>query len=321
VTLIAGQEGQDGAVATIRPMVPGDAVAAEEVWHQAFSAMWAATSMGELPEDPDRRARVVERAARLAGTLAGPEERAYHVRRIAAVADSDPRGSWVAEVDGTVVGLAQALVRDGLWVLSLLGVTPHLQSAGVGRELLARALAYGDDAGAGLILSSRDARAQRLYQDAGFELCPTVSAKGVVRRGGLPAVDSSVREGDSDDLAVVAAIDRRIRGSAHGPELALLLQLDHQLVLAGERGYALVSNKGVSVVAADDVHTATALLVQGLARVPDGREAEVLWLTHEQQWAIQCCEDLGLRLSEGGAVMRRGRLGPMHPYVPSGAFG
>ena len=45
----------------------------------------------------------------------------------------------MAERDGAVAGAALALLREGLWGLSLLVVDPDAQCAGAGRELLARA--------------------------------------------------------------------------------------------------------------------------------------------------------------------------------------
>jgi predicted N-acetyltransferase YhbS len=47
---------------------------------------------------------------------------------------NDPEGSWVATSDGTVVGAALALRREGLWGLSLLVVNVDRQSHGIGRR-------------------------------------------------------------------------------------------------------------------------------------------------------------------------------------------
>jgi GNAT superfamily N-acetyltransferase len=65
--------------------------------------------------------------------------------RIGRCLATDPGGAWVAERDGEVVGCALAIVREGVWGLSLLVVRPDAQSSGAGRELLARSFAYGDD--------------------------------------------------------------------------------------------------------------------------------------------------------------------------------
>ena len=64
--------------------------------------------------------------------------------RFAHVRSTDPSGCVVAEVHDEVVGLAHALVRDGLWTCSLFGVDPAWQSRGIGKRMLERVLAYGD---------------------------------------------------------------------------------------------------------------------------------------------------------------------------------
>src|SRR5213075_1928060 len=46
---------------------------------------------------------------------------------------------WIAEFDGQVIGYARSIQRDGVRELTEFFVLPSQQSAGVGRELLARA--------------------------------------------------------------------------------------------------------------------------------------------------------------------------------------
>src|SRR3954470_23926137 len=61
-------------------------------------------------------------------------------RRIHHFLEHDPAGSWVAELQGQVVGVALALRRAHLWGLSLLVVDPQVQSRGIGRLLMDAAL-------------------------------------------------------------------------------------------------------------------------------------------------------------------------------------
>ena len=44
--------------------------------------------------------------------------------RIGRLLATDPAGAWVAERDGELVGCSLAIMRDGLWGLSLLVVRP-----------------------------------------------------------------------------------------------------------------------------------------------------------------------------------------------------
>src|SRR5207302_6182063 len=127
------------------------------------------------------------------------------------------------EDDGQVVGLSQALVREDLWVLSLLGVSPRGQDHGTGKALLDAALGYGREAPGGLILCSRDPRAARRYSRAGFDLHPSVTAWGRVQRRRLWQPSARVLEGTAADAGLAAELDRRLRGGPHGPDLGRLL--------------------------------------------------------------------------------------------------
>src|SRR5579875_2744527 len=91
---------------------------------------------------------------------------------------TDPEGSWVADDEGTIVGMSQSFVREGYWILSLLGTVPGRQGRGLGRELLRMALAHGDPTGPGTIQCSRDPKAMALYSSFGFDLHPVVAAWG-----------------------------------------------------------------------------------------------------------------------------------------------
>jgi len=112
--------------------------------------------------------------------------------RVAHALITDPGGAFVAERDHRVIGVAQAMCRERLWCLSLLSVQPGVQSAGAGRALLDAALRYGGT-DSGLIVSSNDPRALRLYALAGFSLLPTFQAEGSVDRRTLPRARSSTR--------------------------------------------------------------------------------------------------------------------------------
>lgn len=234
-----------------------------------------------------------------------------------------------------MVGVAQALVREGLWVLSLFGVVVRAQNRGLGRELLDAALAYGREH-PGLILCSRDPRAMRRYAQAGFALHPSVTAWGRVQRGRLPET-SAVRSGGPEGFALAAEVDRRVRGASHGPDLGTLVDEGAELLWhdgghhddgrhhdEGRRdggGYVVVRDGRPVVLAADDETTATALLFSALRRAEPDTEIEVAWLTANQQWAIRACLRAGLELHPVGPVMISGRPDPPHPYIPNGAYG
>jgi GNAT superfamily N-acetyltransferase len=199
------------------------------------------------------------------GRTPGPPGRAdwAHARTRRLMA-TDPGGAWVAEApDGAFAGAALALVREGVWGLSLLVVAPGHQSAGVGRALLDRALAYGDTAGGGIILASSDPRALRAYARAGFALEPALTAAG--RPHDAVVADSAVRGFEPGDHPLAAAVDRTVRGAAHGADLdALMAAGGTGLVLPGG-GYAITRADEVKIVAAHDEEAAAVLLRAALA--------------------------------------------------------
>ena len=84
--------------------------------------------------------------------------------RIRHLMATDPGGCWVAvDADDRPIGVALALVREGIWGLSLLVVRPDVQSAGAGGALLRAALAHGARrAGRDHPRLGRPARAARL---------------------------------------------------------------------------------------------------------------------------------------------------------------
>jgi GNAT superfamily N-acetyltransferase len=231
---------------------------------------------------------------------------------------TDPEGCLVAVADGAIVGAAEALLRDGVWGLSLLIVDPRAQSAGVGSALLRRAAAYGNGARGRLILSSQDPRALRAYTRLGLWPQPCLKAVGSPRGIRAPA---GVRAGTRDDLPLTEAVDRAVRGCAHGADIGCFLDMGSELLVLPERGYAVVrAGGGLRLLAAYDEDAARELLRAVLARA-DGGEAEVEWLSERQRWALDVCLDAGLELrTDAGTVFADGEIGPLRPYLPSGAF-
>jgi GNAT superfamily N-acetyltransferase len=239
-------------------------------------------------------------------------------RRLRRVLATDPEGAWVAERDGTVVGCALAIVREGVWGLSLFVVHPEAQGAGVGRGLLARAYEYGRGARGRVVLSSKDPRALASYARLGLALHPCVMAVG--RPRGL-AVPPDVRPGSpQEDRPLLDAVDRAVRGAAHGDDIAVLAQGGRRLLVAPGRGYAVVDGRMVRLLAAFDEDGARDLLRAALAS-PDGGEAMVEWISAAQNWAVGVCLEAGLSLvPSSGAVFLDGDVGPFAPYLPSGAY-
>jgi GNAT superfamily N-acetyltransferase len=251
-----------------------------------------------------------------------PARIAWTERRIGHLLAHDPDGAWVAEEDGRVAGVALALRRDRLWGLSLLVVDPQTQSRGAGRQLLDAALGYGEPGSPGVILSSSDPRAIRLYASSGFDLHPQMRASGAVHAARLKTPELPVRDGTAADFELADAVDVAVRGAPRRRDHEELAAGGPMFVVdaGGRRGYAFVRGGRVSTIAATDEATASALLWRCLAHAVDiGGDAEVDHVPANQQWAVRAAVDAGLAFKPVGPVFWRG-CSPPAAYLPSGAY-
>lgn len=231
---------------------------------------------------------------------------------------TDPGGCWVAEEDGRLTGCAIALMREGVWGLSLLIVHPERQSTGLGRELLQAAWRYGADARGWIIMASGDPRALRSYARLGLTGHPVFVGEGAPRGVEMP---EGVRLGSLADQALCDAADRHARGAAHGPDIGAYLDMGLTMVVAEDRGYAMIRHDaGVRQLAAFDEDGARDVLRGALAEL-EGRKIAVESVSALQSWAVPVLLDAGLQLRGGaGALFTGGDVGPFTPYLPSGAF-
>jgi len=250
-----------------------------------------------------------------------PEEVERRMARYGNFLRYDPEGCFVAEESGRIVGVAIALQRERLWVLSLFVVEKGSRGSGVGGDLMRAVLAYGEGCEAGMIASSIHPAAMRSYSNAEFVLHPTFTAKGKIRRESVPDTPN-VREGGAEDLGLAAEVDRRLRGAAHGPDLEFMLGAGKMLVSDGEqgRGYAVFQDEGLWLLGATDEETASDLLWASLAAHSPDDEAEVRWITAPQAWAVRVVLTAGLDLRPDGPICVRGNPGPLTPYLPSGPY-
>jgi len=287
----------------VRPLLPADVAAADDSAYRSLSEMAALYEGSPMPErSPERVARGRHRVA--------------HLQR------TDPGGAWVA-VDGEeLVGVALALRRGPLWFLSLLTVATGHQSRGIGARLLEASLRTAADAPAGLIVASSDPKALRRYALAGFALHPAYVGTGRTDRAGLPS-GLGVRDGDwATDADLVEDVVTRLRGVGYGPDLTAMAVHYGQLMVAEdgpERGFCLRGTQGVQGLGATTPALAQRLLWEGLAR-GDGEEY-LEPLGADQPWAVEVALAARLSLSVPASTCRRGVLGPLTPFLPSGAYG
>jgi GNAT superfamily N-acetyltransferase len=291
---------------TLRPMTDADVEGAVEAFDSGFLAMRARYGLPITATSIQNERRRQNRTRHFLGT--------------------DPGGSWVADDEGTIVGMSQATVREGYWLLSQLGTIPGRQGRGLGRELLRLALSHGDPESPGTIQCSRDPKAMALYSNFGFSLHPVVAAWGHLRPGAVTRPPDVTRfETDQvteSQLDIVTAIDRRVRGSARTIDVEMMLSEEgNRLLLHGDKAYAVAKDERIVTLGALTEESAALVLRTMLAESPEGETIEVNWLTSAQQWAIRVLTQAGIELQPYGPVMVRGMTGPPTPYIPSGGYG
>ncbi|MFE0461963.1 GNAT family N-acetyltransferase [Kitasatospora sp. NPDC058965] len=250
-------------------------------------------------------------------------EDVFQRARAGHLATSDPQGCWLALQDGVPIGFALSARRESLWLLALTAVLPEYQGNGVGRLLLERTLEHGRGCLRGMITVSVDPRAARRYRKAGFTLHPTMKLSGQVDRSALlDAGELPVHRGTTGHLHLLDSIDRRLRDAAHGVDHGLMLRHYEELLVVDTMtgtGYCYRDGGTIKLLAATSRHMAARLLREALARVPEGTEAKVEWITAEQEWAVDVGLDLGLTVENRGYLALRG-MRPPAPYLPSGGF-
>ena len=74
-----------------------------------------------------------------------------------------------------------------------------------------------------------------------------------------------MRAGDRSDLPLTEAVDRAVRGAAHGEDISTMLGTGAELLVLPERAYAVVSGGRVRMCAAHDEEGARTILRGALA--------------------------------------------------------
>jgi ribosomal protein S18 acetylase RimI-like enzyme len=199
----------------------------------------------------------------------------------------DPRGLWIAEDDGEIVGAAFSWVCGDLWFLAELFVAPRLQGSGIGRDLLQRALDHAGQSGArtrALITFSFNTVSQGLYIRHGmYPRLPLYMIGGNrsdVRATGFETPLEHRAISDTD-MTVLADLDRSVLGVSRQKHHAYLLgepTMKGFLLYEGPvcAGYAYVASSGhvgpVAVTRPDDMRRA---LDTALRIAADGQSAQL----------------------------------------------
>ncbi len=145
------------------------------------------------------------------------------IEHLAATAAED----WVAEgPDGTIIGWAQSIERDGMLELTMFFVDPRAQSKGVGRGLLERAFPLGRGH-TRTILATQDPRAVALYLRFGVRVAAsTIDVLGKPQPSPVES-DLSIQRVEPGDVATAEAsimeLERVLLGHARPEDTRFLL--------------------------------------------------------------------------------------------------
>jgi GNAT superfamily N-acetyltransferase len=287
----------------IRPMRLDDVPEAERVSDEGFFELDTRTRRLDGPS-PQRRSEA---------------HRAVWIERTRHLVEHDPGGCWVADDATGTVGIVTSLRRETLWCLATYAVLPDRQGEGIGKPLLAAALDHSRGCTRGMLSSSTDARAVRLYRQAGFALHPQMHLTGAVDRSALPVI-TKVREGSASDIDLMDSLDRAARGAGHGVDHELMLRTWRLLVsdTTTGSGYAYLNVRGqVALLAASNRRTAARLLWAALAEGPE--QVTIGHVTGANQWVLDVGFAARLRLEQGGYLGVRG-MKPPTPYLHNGAL-
>jgi hypothetical protein len=159
----------------------------------------------------------------------------------------------------------------------------------------------------------------RMYALAGFDVHPCIGCGGILDRSAIPG---ALRARETDDAEQAGALARPVRGAAYAAA-DLHLQLTRPntglLVIPGE-GVAMHTEGSPSFLAAATEEAAIDLLWSCLAAAPRGGTVNVDFISAGQDWALRAALSARLALSPDGPFYTRGELGPLRPWLPSGAL-
>ena len=127
----------------------------------------------------------------------------------------DPRGVWLAEDEGQIVGFALSWACEQLWFLAELFVAPDRQGLGIGNELLQRSMQHASQAGASeksLITFAFNLVSQGLYVRHGLlprlpiHLC-SAKRESLAPRLQSPALGTTPIGSSAADLELLRELD------------------------------------------------------------------------------------------------------------------
>ena len=222
---------------------------------------------------------------------------------------------WVAEdpSDGSLLGHARSIERDGLFELTELFVRPGAQSAGLGKTLIERAFPIGRG-DVRLIIATNDVRALARYYAADTVARFSMASLAATPKPASGARDLEVTRATPDDAGVMAEIEMTVVGFARHDDYRWLFEHreGYQYRRGGKViGFGFFSETGVGPIAALEPHDQSEILL------------------HLEGRAHECgVEEVNFQVPTVNAVAMRHLLGrgfkfdaPLNMFMSNRAFG
>jgi ribosomal protein S18 acetylase RimI-like enzyme len=252
-----------------------------------------------------------------------PEFQAFCLR-------DDPRGAWLAEDNGEIVGFALSWVCDRLWFLAELFVAPGQQGQGIGKELLGRALLHASEAGAtdkSLITFAFNVVSQGLYVRHGLlprvpiHLCSAERESLMLRAQSLSLRATPIRTIDAD-LEMLRQLDIATLGVSREKHHRYLLGDPRMqgvfLEDEGERvGYAYIAETGhIGPLAVLHAHAMPGAFSAALAIAVAGDAKQISVFVPGTSVALAIAADQGMRFALPMVLMSTHDRGDWTCYLP-----
>ena len=243
----------------------------------------------------------------------------------------DPRGLWIAEEGGEIVGSAFSWVCGELWFLAELFIAPRMQGSGLGRELLRRTLEHADQSGAktrALITFTFNTVSQGLYVRHGmFPRLPlymfAVDRKAIPNARSDAGIRFRAAEASGATLATLAALDAGVLGISREKHHKHLLEdpaMKGFLFYDGDdcTGYAYVASTGhigpLAVARRDLMGPA---LGTALKIAAEGKSDQIsVFLPGNCETALGIAADHRMRISLPMVLVSDREFGDWRRYLP-----
>ncbi|WP_454764365.1 GNAT family N-acetyltransferase [Cupriavidus campinensis] len=242
----------------------------------------------------------------------------------------DPRGVWLAEDDGEIVGFALSWVCGRLWFLAELFVAPGRQGQGIGNELLDRTMQHASQAGAtekSLITFAFNVVSQGLYVRHGLlprlpiHLC-SAERESLVRHASDHALRATPIRTTAVDLEMLRQLDVATLGVSREKHHRYLLgdpRMEGVFLEDGGQpvGYAYVAATGhIGPLAVMHAHAMPGAFRAALAMAVAGDAKQISVFVPGTSDALAIAASQGMRFALPMVLMSTRDYGDWTRYLP-----